>query len=453
MLPSRLIWGAALVCALTHVSGPAWSLNVYEAWQAAQAQDPRIRAARATRDATQERLPQARSQLLPNLSANVSRNKNNVDLQSENVLGMTNHSHDIYFSYSQNVQLRQPLYRKPLRAGVRQAEFMVADANAILEYENQELAVRVTNAYMDALLAQDTYTLAEKRQAVTTTQLAAAQKAVVAGSGTRTDVDEVQARLDMAAAEVISARQQVELARRQLEILIGQSAQHLALVDIVNLPLLPLVPAELQDWVTQAEQHSPEIRALQARLDAARAEIDKARSAHYPTLDAVAMVGRSGSENINSPNSSNTQRMIGLQLNVPLYSGGHTQSTVRQAIAEEVRAQENLEATRRDLAVRVHREFRGVSEGMHKIRALQQAEKSGEQLVESSRRSWEAGFRTMLDVLSAEQQLQSVQRDLAEARYLYLAARVRLHALTGGDMEAVMREMSGWMVEVEATQE
>jgi len=446
MRPHRF-WCTALVCALAAASNPAWSLNVFEAWQAAQAQDPRIRAARATRDATQERLPQARSQLLPNLSANVSRNKNNVDLQSENVLGMTNNTHDIYFSYNQTVQLRQPIYRKPLWAGVRQAEFMVQDAQAILEYENQELAVRVVNAYMDALLAQDTLALAQKRWDVTTTQLDAAQKSVVAGSGTRTDVDEVKARLDMAAAEVISARQQMELARRQLEILIGQPAHTLAAVDVANLPLTSLVPDDIQAWVTQAEQHSPEIRALHARLDSARAEIDKARSAHYPTLDAVATVGRSGSENINSPNSSNTHRMIGVQLNVPLYNGGHTQSMVRQAIAEEVRASENLEAARRDLAVRVHREFRGVTEGIHKIRALQQAEASGQQLVESSRRSWEAGFRTMLDVLTAEQQLQSVQRDLAEARYHYLAARVRLQSLTGGDMEHVLREMSGWMVE------
>jgi len=446
MLPARLLRVVTLACVITSVSSPAWSLNLFEAWQAAQTQDPKIRAARAARDATQERLPQARSQLLPNLSANVSRSKNNVDLQSQNALGMTNNTHDIYFSYNQSVQLRQPLYRKPLWAGVRQAEFMLEDATAILAYENQELAVRVTNAYMDALLAQDTLALTQKKLAVTTTQLDAAQKAVVAGSGTRTDVDEVKARLDMAAAEVISARQHMELAQRQLEILVNQPAQHLAAVDVAHLPLLPLVPAEVQDWVTQAEQHSPEIRALQARLDAARAEIDKARSAHHPTLDAVAMVGRSGSENINTPNSSNTQRMIGLQLNVPLYSGGYTQSTVRQAIAEEVRAEENLESARRELAVRVHREFRGVSEGVHKIRALQQAEQSGEQLVQSSRRSWEAGFRTMLDVLAAEQQLQNVQRDLAEARYLYLAARVRLHALTGGEMETVMREISGWMV-------
>jgi len=447
MMPVRPLWTAVLLAGLASVSAPAWSLNLLQAWQTAHTQDPRIRAARAARDAAQERLPQARSQLLPNLSANISRNKNNVDLQREDVLGRRADSHDIYFSYNQSVQLRQPLYRKSAWEALHQAAFMVADADAILQYETQELSVRVASAYMDVLLAQDTSALAEKRQQVAQTQLDAAQKAVVAGSGTRTDIDEVQARLDMAAAEVVSARQQMELARRQLEILINQPVVSLARVDIENLPLRPPVPEDVQAWVTQAEQHSPEIRALQARLDTARAEIAKAQGAHYPTLDAVAMVGRSGSENINTPDSSNTQRMIGLQLNVPLYSGGYTQSTVRQAIAEEQRAEENLEAARRDLAVRVHREFRGVSEGTHKIRALEQAEKSGQQLVQSSQRSWEAGFRTMLDVLAAEQQLQSVQRDLAEARYLYLTARVRLHALTGGDMEQVVREISGWMVE------
>ena len=181
-------------------------------------------------------------------------------------------------------------------------------------------------------------------------------------------------------------------------------------------------------------------------MDAAQAEIDKAKGGHYPTLDAVAQISRSASENVNSPRSRNTNHMLGLQLTVPLFSGGYTQSTVRQALAEQVRAQETLEATRRDLAVRVHREFRGVSEGVLKVRALEQAARSGEQLVTSTRRSYQVGSRTLVDVLNAEQQLQSTLRDLAEARYLYLVSRVRLRALTGSDIDASIREINGWLV-------
>ena len=432
---------------LTAVNAPVWSLDLSLAYKAAQEQDPRIRAARAGRDAAMERIPQARSQLLPSITASAARYKNDLDQIQKNLLGKEVPSSDRYISYNQTLQIRQPLFRKPLWEGLRQADFIVEDAQATLEREEQELAMRVTGAYMEALLAQDALTLAQKKQSVTTTQLDAAKKKFAAGNGTRTDIDEVQARLDMDDANVVSTRQQLAQAKQQLEIIIGQPVADLASVDTARLPLLFPEPASVEHWVTQAQAHSPEVRALQARADSAQTEIEKAKGGHYPTLDAVAQVTRSASENVTSPGSRYTNRSLGLQLNVPLFAGGYTQSTVRQAVAELVRAQENLEAVRRDLAVRVHGEYRGVSEGILKIRALEQAERSGEQLVKSSRRSHEVGNRSLLDVLNAEQQLQTTQRDLAEARYRYLLARVRLRALAGEDIEQSIQEINGWLMQ------
>jgi outer membrane protein/protease secretion system outer membrane protein len=138
-------------------------------------------------------------------------------------------------------------------------------------------------------------------------------------------------------------------------------------------------------------------------------------------------------------------------VNIPLFAGGYVNSTVRQAAAEKVRADENLEAARRDLAVRVHREHRGVAEGVLRVRALEQAVRSAQQLVTSSKRSFEAGSRTTVDVLNAEQQLQSTLRDLAEARYLYLVSRVRLRALVGMDRERSIEEVNGWLRTSEVT--
>ena len=284
-----------------------------------------------------------------------------------------------------------------------------------------------------------------KQKAVITTQLDAARKSLAAGFGTRTDIDEAQARLDMNIADELSARQHVEFTRRQLEILINQPVYGLATVDEKRLPLLPPEPADVAEWIRLAEASSPEVRALQARLNAAKAEISKARGGHYPTIDAVAQISKSGSENVTSPSSSYTNHLIGLQVNIPLFAGGYVNSTVRQAIAEQIRAEENLEATRRDLAVHVHREHRSVTEGVLKVRALEQAVRSAQQLVTSSKRSFEAGSRTMVDVLNAEQQLQTTLRNLAEARYLYLVSRVRLRALVGMDREQSIGEVNGWL--------
>lgn len=445
MRTRRFLLTATLAALLGPLGSPAWGLDLMEAYQAALAQDARIRAARAARDSAVERLPQARAQLMPNVAINIGRNKNDIDRTQENALGRDVTFNEEYFSYNQTLQLRQPLFRMPLFAGLRQAGFVVEDAEATLERELQDLASRVTGAYMEALLAQDALELVLKQKAVTTTQLDAARKSLQAGFGTRTDIDEAQARLDMNIAEELSARQHVEFTRRQLEILINQPVDNLVTVDTQRLPLLPPEPADVSAWIRLAEEGSPEVRALQARVDAAKAEIAKARGGHYPTVDAVAQISKSGSENVTSPRSSYTNHLIGLQVNIPLFAGGYVNSTVRQAIAEQVRAEENLEATRRDLAVRVHREHRGVTEGVLKVRALDQAVRSAQQLVTSSKRSFEAGSRTMVDVLNAEAQLQTTLRDLAEARYLYLVSRVRLRALVGMDREHNIGEINGWL--------
>lgn len=444
-MPPHLLLAAAVAGLLGTSSTPAWSLDLMQAYQAALAQDARIRAARAARDSAIERLPQAQAQLMPNIAINLGRNKNDIDRTQENALRQDIKFNEEYFSYNQTLQLRLPLFRMPLFAGLRQAGFVVDDAEATLERELQDLGSRVTGAYMEALLAQDALDLVLKQKAVITTKLDAARKSLAAGFGTRTDIDEAQARLDMNIADELSARQHVEFTRRQLEILINQPVYGLATVDEKRLPLLPPEPADVAEWIRLAEASSPEVRALQARLDAAKAEISKARGGHYPTIDAVAQISKSGSENVTSPSSSYTNHLIGLQVNIPLFAGGYVNSTVRQAIAEQIRAEENLEATRRDLAVHVHREHRSVTEGVLKVRALEQAVRSAQQLVTSSKRSFEAGSRTMVDVLNAEQQLQTTLRNLAEARYLYLVSRVRLRALVGMDREQSIGEVNGWL--------
>jgi outer membrane protein, protease secretion system len=435
----------AVLVALMPLTLPAWGLDLKEAYEAALEQDATIRSARAATDSARERLPQARAQLLPNVAFSAGRNYNDLTRTQQNILGKPSTTDENYFSFNQTLQLRQPLFRKPLFAGLEQAAFVVEDAEATLERENQNLGVRVTGAYLEALLAQDQLDLVLKQREVTTTQLDAARKALAAGSGTRTDIDEAQARLDMNVAQELEARQHVAYTRRQLEVMINRPVDDLAKLDPAKMALQPPEPANMEAWLALAEDNSPEVRGLKARLEAARLEVSKAQGGHYPTLDAVAQITRSASENVTSPSSSYTNHMLGLQLNVPLFAGGYVNSTVRQALAEQTRAEENLEATRRDLAVRLHKEFRGVTEGVLKVKALEQAVKSAEQLVLSSKKSFQAGSRTLVDILNAEQQLQLARRDLAQAQYLYAVSRVRLQALSGGDKVAALTEINGWL--------
>jgi protease secretion system outer membrane protein len=421
----------------------AHGMGLAEAHRLALQNDATLRAARAAADVQRERLPLAQAQLLPNVALGASRVYNDLSRTASDFLGRPQRIDEQYPSYNATLSIRQPLYRPALRAGVEQARSVVADAEAVLAAETNRLAERVTAAYLEALLTQDQLELVLKQQQVALRQLDAAEKAWRAGTGIRTDIDEIQARLDLLRADELRARQAQDMARRQLENLTGVSASALWPLAPERLVLEPPQPSTLAEWQAAAEANSPELAALRARRDAARLEIERARAGHLPTLDAVAQITRSASENVTTPSSSYTNRFIGLQLNVPLYAGGAVDASVRQAVAELTRVEETLEATRRDIGLRVHREFRAVTEGVARIRALEQALRSADQVVTANRRSYEAGTRTVLDVLNAEQQRQSVLRDLAQARYEYLLARVRLVSLSGGDVEGTIAGVDG----------
>ena len=151
----------------------------------------------------------------------------------------------------------------------------------------------------------------------------------------------------------------------------------------------------------------------------------------------------SGNENVTRLNSRFVNSAIGVQLVVPIFQGGYVSSVVRQAVAEKTRAEEALEAARRDLGLRVHKEYRGVTEGELKVRALEQAVRSAEQLLVSTTRSRQAGVRTTLDVLNAEQQLATASRDLMQARYMALVSRLSLYALSGMAPQQAIDEVAG----------
>jgi len=440
-LPTRLAAAAALACTCL----ASWSLDLSQAYQAALEQDATIRAARAAAEARRERLPQARAQLLPNISASVTRTKNDLDRTSPTPTGQSVTSEERYFSGSQALTLRQPIFRKYQIADYGQGQAQVEDANATLEKDLQNVAVRVSGAYFEALLTQEQLALVLAQKTAYTTQLDAARKRLNAGAGTRTDIDEAQAALDMNTAQELEARQNVDFTRRQLQALVNQPIGSLAGLDPQKLELRPPEPDRVEDWALRAEQSSPEIRSLKAQAEAARQEVEKAKAGHFPTLDAIAQWSRNQNDSITTLNTRYTNRSIGLQLVVPIFSGGFASSVIRQAVADQERVEQSLEALRRDLGVRVHREFRGITEGLLRVRALEQAVRSAEQVAVSSRRSYEAGSRTLVDTLNAEQQRVAALRDLAQARYLYLMSRVRLLALAGGPKSQTIDEINAYL--------
>jgi outer membrane protein/protease secretion system outer membrane protein len=448
----RFLINTGLACSLFSASAglqaQAVTMNLKQVYQAALEQDASIRAARATADSGRERLPQARAALLPQINASAGRNNNNLNSTAPNILGDLSTTNDKYASDNKAIQLRQPLVNMQRWLQFEQAKSIVAEAEANLERDLQSLVVRVAGAYFETLMADEQLELVLAQKTTYTALVDAAKKGLAAGSGTRTDIDDAQSRLDMSLAQELEARQSQDLTRRQLQLLVNQPVERIAKLNVSALKLALPEPANLDAWTQKAEQASPEIKALQARLDQAKREVSKSQAGHLPTLDAVAQWSNSGSENITRINSRYENKSIGVQLNIPIYSGGYVNSTIRQAVAEQTRAEETLEALRRDLGVRVHKEYRGVSEGVMRVRALEQAVRSAEQMMKSTQMSLKAGSRTQLDVLNAQQQYTLALRDLAQARFVYLMSKVKLAALAGDDAVTSVDEVNASLVGV-----
>jgi protease secretion system outer membrane protein len=440
----------ALVCALSNLALASWAqttmMDLKQVYEAALAQDANIRASRAAADSGRERLPQARAGLMPQVSASVGRNNNDLNSTAPNILGNPVTTNDKYLSDNKTVQLRQPLVNMQRWLQFQQAKSVVEEVEANLDRDLQNLVVRVSGAYFETLMADEQLELVLAQKKTYTALVDAAKKGFAAGSGTRTDIDDAQSRLDMALAQELEARQNQDLTRRQLELLVNQPVNQVAKLNVEGLKLSAPEPANLDAWTQKAEQASPEMKAMQARLEAARQEVSKSMAGHLPTLDAVAQWSNSGSENITRINSRYENKTLGLQLNIPIFSGGYVSSTVRQAVSEQTRAEESLEALRRDLGVRVHKEYRGVSEGVLRVRALEQAARSAEQMMKSTQMSFKAGSRTQLDVLNAQQQYTLALRDLAQGRFVYLMSKVRLSSIVGDDAVASVGEVNNYLL-------
>ncbi|MFN3884203.1 MAG: TolC family outer membrane protein [Rhodocyclaceae bacterium] len=429
------------------IVAPTWALDLLESYDAALTADAEYRAARAAAESGRELLPLARAQLLPSISLSAARMHNDLTTQTQNLLGQPVSFDSQYISKNYALSLRQPLYRPQLYSGYLQAIARVEGVEAVFDKAGQELAIRVMAAYLNVLLAEEGLRQVESQRAAIEAQLAAAQRALAAGQGTRTDIDDAQARLDLNQARHLGARQQIEQARHELAALIDRPIGPLRLLDGRRLVLRAPQPEDLAAWIARAESASPELREARARIEAARHEVDRARGGHKPTLDLVVQRSVSASDNVTNPNNRYDNNQIGVQVVVPLFAGGYVDAQVRQAQAALEEAEERYEAARRKLANQVRKEFQGVQQGILKIRALEIAERSAEQSVLSNEKGYLAGTRSRLDILNAQEARANTRLELARERLLYVMSHARLLSLCGALDRAAIAEMNLWLAE------
>lgn len=266
------------------------------------------------------------------------------------------------------------------------------------------------------------------------------------GTATVTDRHEAQARYDLTVSQEIAAQNDLELKRRALEQLTGKPAPGLARLGQRFALSLP-EPNTMAAWVQEANQSNLQVQLNQAGLTFAAQEVTRNRGGHLPTLDAVASYSEAGSGSGITGGSGTdiTTKVIGLQLTLPLYQGGLTSSRIREALANEERARQDLENARRTAELTARQAFLGVSNGVAQIRALQAALSSSQSSLDSTRLGLEVGVRTQVDVLNAQQQLFSTRRDLAQATYTYILSLLKLKAAVGRLAEDDLIQVNAWL--------
>ncbi len=413
---ATLIAGALL-------SQPALALDLLQAFNDAQAYDSQLASARAQRDATRETAVQARAGLLPSAAFTAGVNKINGDASTLQGKLPIDYTADSY-----QLQLKQPLFNLGNVAAYDQGKLQAAAGDVQYEQARIDLALRVAQAYFDVLAAEDAINFLEAQKTAINEQLASAKRNFEVGTATITDTHEAQARFDLAEAQEIAARNDLDVKRNALALLIGKQPDVLATLK-AGATLAPPEPAAVERWVEQAQANNLGVVAQGLSAQVAKLAIDRARAGHMPTVDAVGSYGRNKSF-FTSPITTTTTT-IGLQLTVPLFAGYATTSQVNQAVALEDKARTDLETSKRNAAQSVRTAYLGVKSGLSQVRALEAAETSSKLALEANQLGYQVGVRINIDVLNAQQQLYSTRRDLAKARYDTLVNGLRLKAAAG----------------------
>lgn len=427
----------ALLCVALLVAEPALAENLIEVVRAAQSYDAQFAAARLTEAAQREKPPQALAGLLPKLDATANTRWNDADNRT------TNRS----FTYNSNayeIKLTQPLFRASNYVQYRQGELAALQAGMALRKSANELVVRASEAYFNVLAARDSLAFIQAQKIAISEQLAQARRNFEVGTATITDTNEAQARYDLATAREIAAENDLEIRRRALAQIAGQRYENLVPLK-ASAQIPDAAPNDMNVWVESAQKDAYAVREQEFFVEIAKREIERSKYAHYPTLDLVATHGRNASNNI-SANGARTEtqaNVIGLELVVPLFAGGGTQSRVRESVSLHEKARADLDHVRRSSEFTARQSFLGLTNGRAQVRALEQALKSSETALASNRLGYNVGVRINIDVLNAQQQVFETKRDLSKARYDAIINGLKLKASTVGLTEEDLTAING----------
>ncbi len=406
-------------------SMPAGAQSLVELYDAARGFDAGYQSAKSQYEANLYKAEQAKAGLLPsaNLSAGASRaNYTNTSPSVDTSFG----------SQSATLSASQPLYRPVNVATAEQGKKSIEIAKAQLQTAEQSLIVGVSQAYFDVLASTDNLAFVKAQKAAVSEQLASAKRNFEVGTSTITDTREAQAKYDLVLAQEIAAENDLrvkKLALDQVTGKVGAAPKALAL----PVTIAPVTPDDVNRWVADSEQSHPSIRQAQLGLEVAQLETQKAQAGHKPTLDLVGSY--SLTQNNGSASSAGDYRTnvasLGLNFNLPLFAGYAIQNRVKETLALEDKARNDLDGAKRGVAQATRSAFFGVESGLGQVKALEAAEASSQSALDATKLGYQVGVRINIDVLNAQTALFDTKAKLAKARYDVLLGGLKLRQANG----------------------
>lgn len=429
----RKIISLAVAIAVNAVA-PAHALDLLGAYESALSNDPTFKVAIKDNEAGQSNRIIGRSQLMPRVSYSYWTAANDMKQSGAAYTGGPSQTFSqAYPSQNQTLQMNQPIFNLQALAQYRQAMAQGDFSEAKFVFSSQELIVRVVQAYTDVLYAEDVLEFLRAQEKAFAEQLKVNQGLFKKGEGTRTDTLETLASYESSKAQVIEAENQLENSRQKLEAIIGER-----LASVTNVRKMrgvfktqPISPIGFEHWRDIALSNNSELRAQQHQVEVARQNYMQNKAAHYPTIGAVASWNKQNSYTVNTVNNFTEQTLIGVQVNVPIFSGGETVGKTSQARSQFEKEQAAFDVTRDRVVTELRKQYDAVITGEKKILALNRAVDSASELTYAMRQSIRGGVRINVDALLADKGLASVQKDLAQAKYNYLLAVLRFKQQAG----------------------
>lgn len=452
---------SALLLAL--MASQAHAFDLMEAWQTARVYDPQFASERAGAQAGRSKALQAQALKSPQVSLNAGMAGVNSDSKISHAQfsnaqfagggagasGTTDFRTrtDAGLNLNLNLRAEYPLYDAARHGSVTQLNKQAQIAEVQLSLNEQQLMQRVAQAYFDTLLSADTLSALKSQQLAVTEALASARARFKEGDVAVIDTHETQARYDLLASQVLEAENSFQLSRAALADITGNQDAVLALLP-QKTKLPSLASGDLQSWLLRAKNNHPSIQAQQMQEEIAYAESRKFQAKFSPVVSLVALAGGDHLQGLsaNDANVSNRQMSIGVQLSIPLYSGGMREARYQEALALEDKTRNQTELARQQATREARTAWLAVTSGQGQVMALEQAERSAEIKLDSTRLGRDVGDRTTLDVLNSEQALFNTRLALYRSRYQTLLALLNLSAAAGELSEVRLQEINQLLV-------